>query len=114
MISNLPYLLKELTASSCEPDVQAVLTANSPRIVKIRMAVVGFWAVLAVKRALGAARRIKMMTAPANNMNLARLTKPIGKPTDAAKAQTSNSRKLKVVLSKMGGASWFRASRHYL
>jgi uncharacterized membrane protein len=36
-----------------------------------------------------------------NNMNFARLKKPIGKPTDAANIQTSSSRKLRVVLNKM-------------
>ena len=101
MISNLPYLLKELTASTCEPDVHAILAANSPRIVKIRMTVTDLLLVATVGLATGLCLRKKMKMTPTNNMNFARLKKPIGKLTAVASAQTSNSRKLKIVFSKM-------------
>lgn len=62
----------------------------------------GLLFVLAVELAANLPLRNKNQMLPMNNMNFARLKKPIGKPTAAAKAQTSSSRKLKVVLSKMG------------
>lgn len=99
--SNFPYLLRELNASTCEPDVHAVLAANAIRMIKIRMVVVDFCAVLAVELATNLPLRIKIKMAPINNMNFDRLKKPIGKATDAASVETRSSRKLKVVLSKM-------------
>ena len=35
MISNLPYLLKEFAASTCDPDDHTILTANVARMIKI-------------------------------------------------------------------------------
>ena len=101
MISNLPYLLKELDASTCEPDVQAMLAANAARITKINMAVSGLLITVTAELASGLELLNKIMSEPMNNVNLARLKKPMGRPTDATSAQTSSNRKLMVVLNKI-------------
>lgn len=101
MISNLPYLLKELDASTCEPDVQTMLAANAARITKINMAVRGLLTTVTAELASGSELRNKIMSVPINRATFARLTNPIGRLTDAASAQTSSNRKLMVFLSKM-------------
>ena len=101
MISNFPYLVKEFNASTCEPDVHAMLAANAARIAKINIAVSGLLLTVTTELASGFELRNKIMSVPTNNVNLAKLTKPIGRLTDAASAQTSRSRKLMVVLNKI-------------
>lgn len=102
-----------MAASSGEPDVHAVLTANRPRIVKIRMVVIDLLLGLAVELASRLTVRNRIQRVPMNSRNFARLKKPIGKLTEAASAQTSSSRKLKEVLSKMV-VVWFSVCLHYL
>ena len=101
MISNFPYLVKEFNASLCEPDVHAMLAANVARITKISIAVSGLLLTVTAELASGLKLRNKIMSVPTNNVNLAKLRKPIGRLTHAASAQTSRSRKLMNVLNKM-------------
>ena len=97
----MPYLLKELDASICEPDVQVMLAAKAARIPKISMAVSGLLLTVAAELASGLELKSKIMSVPMNNVNLARLKNPIGRLTHAASAQMNSSRKLRVVLNKM-------------
>ena len=103
MISNLLYLLKEFKASVCEPEVQARLAAKVASIPKINTEVSGVLATAAPAIASVLLPRIKTISVPMNKVTLARLKKPIGRPTDAASAQTRSSRKLMFILIKMAG-----------
>lgn len=103
MISNLLYLVNEFKASSCEPDVQARLAAKAARIPKIIRAVDCLLNTEGAKSARGSFPRSKKINVPINNATLAKLRKPIGRPTDAASAQTSRSLKLMVFLNKIVG-----------
>ena len=101
MISNFPYLLKELKASACEPDVQNMLAANAARIARINMIVSCLLTMEPAERTVGLKLPSKTISAPKNRTTFERLTNPIGKLTDVASAQTRSNRILMVVLNKI-------------
>ena len=101
MISNLPYLLKELKASGFEPDVHNMLAANAARITKINIGVSRLLRTVGAELATGLKFCSKTISVPINRTTFARLTNPMGKLTAAASAQTSRSRELMVVLNKL-------------
>ena len=101
MISNFPYLLKELKASACEPDVQNMLTANNASVTKINTVVSCLLMMEPAECTVGLKLPSKTISVPKNKTTFERLTNPIGKLTDAASAQTSSNRMLMVILNKI-------------